>query len=160
MLTLLQIFFTDCTTASFTITSGHYGHVHHFGILGNLDFLEISQTQTPAYFCFTNNLALKELESGKCVDTITNTNLQLVLTNNCKGPWRYNPDNKNLTGIKGGYCLSPWLYSKRPHEVRFVPGLSPCAKWNRVILNPCKYLVFFSSLYARGKLFHKLPLWI
>ena len=116
--------------------------MHHYGTYENLYLLEFSKTQPPAYFCFTNTLALKELESGKCVGTISKTNLQLVLTNNCKRLWRYNSDNESLIDIKAEYCFSPWSYSKPPPEVRFVPGLSPCAKWNRVVLNPSKYAVF------------------
>ena len=149
-----KFFFTDCTKANFTITSEPHGYVHHYGIFGNFDFLEYSKTQPPAYFCFTNNFALKELVSGKCVGIISNANKQLILTNNCRELWRYNPENETLIAIKyPAHCFGPWEYTAQQPEIKYIPGLSPCAHWNRVVLNLSKcvvFLLFFDFNYLHG----------
>ena len=124
-----------CATANFTITSGRYGNVHHYGIYEGFDLLEFSQLP-PAYFCFTANRALLEIETRKCVRAITSTNLQLILFNSCEEPWIYNADKEELVDTNTGYCFSSWYYPIPPPEVNFVPGLSPCADWNHIILNP------------------------
>ena len=124
-----------CATANFTITSERYGNVHRYGIYEGIDLLEFSQLP-PAYFCFTANLALLEIETRKCIGAITSTDLQLILSNNCEEPWIYNADKEELVDINIGYCFSSWNYLEPPPEVQFVPGLSPCADWNHMILNP------------------------
>ena len=144
-------FLSDCATANFTIQSFRYSYVCHYGIYDKLDLLEFSSTQTPAHFCFTSNNALQEVVTGKCVNSVTNSNLQLVLTNDCSGlffhQWVYNPNSKQLININTGYCFSAWYYLLPPPEVQFVPGLSPCAEWNRVMLSPSKYLVYFFQFF-------------
>jgi hypothetical protein len=141
---LLLLLCTDSATENFTISSARYGHVRYYGIHENLGLLEFSKSLPPAYFFFTTNFALQEVKSGKCVDTLSKTNRQLVLTSHCKVSWRYSQDTENLISTntdKSGDCISPWSYSKPPAEVQFVPGLSECAEWNRVVLRPSKYFI-------------------
>ena len=139
-------FSIECSTANFTIGSPEYGHVQHYGFYENLDLLDFSKTQPPTQFCFTTNEALLDVEAGKCVGFISSTNLQLVLlVDACDGislqQWLYYSDQQLLVDITTTLCMSPWDYPVPPPDVQFVPGLSPCAEWNHIILNPSKYFI-------------------
>ncbi|CAB3976565.1 Hypothetical predicted protein [Paramuricea clavata] len=127
---------TGCASANFTIYSEQYGYLRRYGIYENLDLLEFSRTLPPSYFCFTSNYALEEIESGKCVGLETSTDLQLILTNNCKETWMYNSNEQKLVDSNIGYCVSAWNYPVPPPDVQFVSGLSPCAEWNHIVLIP------------------------
>ena len=134
-----KCFFTDCATSNFTITSENHGHVRHYSIDRYLYFL--SKTLPPAYFCFTNNFALKELESGKCVSVKNDAYIEL--TNDCTEPWKYDPDKNQLSYNMSRRCFSPW---KAPEILRPVAGLShECRDWNKVVLKPSKYLLSLSQ---------------
>lgn len=144
-------FSVECSTANFTIESPGYGYVHHYGIYEKLDLLEFSKTQPPTQFCFTSDNALLNVEAGKCIGFITRTNLQLVLlVDACDGPspqqWLYYSDNQRLLDLTVTLCMSSWYYSLPPPDVQFVPGLSPCAGWNKIILNPSKFFTSCSCM--------------
>jgi hypothetical protein len=142
---ILLFLYIGCATANFTIASARYGNVHHYGVYEDLDLLEFAQLP-PAYFCFTSNHALLEVKTRKCVGAINSTNLQLILTSNCNEPWTYISDVQELVDTNIGYCFSPWYYPLSPVQVGFVPGLSPCGEWNRMILNPSKYSIYRAFL--------------
>jgi hypothetical protein len=118
--------------------------VHHYGIYDNLDLLEFSKTLSAAHFRFTstNVLELQETPSTKpkkCVNRLTNTNEQLILTENCDGgdQWAYNSTAQLLqdqTAQDKG-CFSPWNYRGRPPpDLDITAGVSPCDGWNQIIL--------------------------
>ena len=139
-------FSTECSSANFTIESPECGYLHHYGIYENLDLLEFSITQPPTQFCFTINNALLDIEAQKCVGVITNTNVQLVLPEDaCDGlslqQWIYDSDQKHLVDLTVSLCMSPWNYPIPPPDVNCVPGLSPCAEWNDITLQPSKYFI-------------------
>ena len=126
---------TDCETANFTITSATYGAVRHYPIHRYLNFVS-NKTLPPAYFCFTRNSALKELQSGNCVSGDDDLFLRLH-NNNCTESWKYDPDKNHLRYKNSGYCFSPWAAPKLPQpEHRVVAGLSRCVNWNKVVLKP------------------------
>ncbi|XP_028403883.1 uncharacterized protein LOC114526472 [Dendronephthya gigantea] len=138
---VLKGFPTVCDSANFTIQCiEQFGYVHHYGIYEKLDLLEFSTTLSPTHFVLKSNGALQDVETGKCVNSITRTHFQLVLSNVCSGPdvdlWTYNSSNERLVNINTGLCFSPWYYPLSPSDVSYVPGLSPCADYNRMILTP------------------------
>jgi hypothetical protein len=65
----------------------------------------------------------------------------------------YNSNEQKLVDSNIGYCLSAWNYPVPPSDVQFVPGLSPCAEWNHIVLIPSKCLhsieFFFHNIELR-----------
>ena len=128
--------------STFRLKSQRYGYVHHYGIYDDLDLLEFSQTLPPAHFTFSSKNVIEFQETAttkKCVNRLTTTNQQLILTDNCDegDQWAYNPSAlllQDATAIEQG-CFSPWDDQGRPPpDIEITTGVSPCDEWNQIIL--------------------------
>ena len=113
--------------------------MRRFGIHGNSDYLQISETRSPDYFRFTNQNVLQEINTGKCV--FRRSDQYLVLTFNCNGTtstkWSYDSRAKYLkvVPVDRNLCFSPWGFS----VTEVTPGLSYCNAWNEIVLKPGWY---------------------
>ncbi|XP_046848209.1 uncharacterized protein LOC124441784 [Xenia sp. Carnegie-2017] len=124
------------------IYSARYGYVSRYGPYNDLDLLEFSKTKPAAVFKVIPTRILQEIKSQKCVHRITNTNMQLVLKHDCSNgllnpvdKWMYNDFKLQDYTAPGAPCWSPWNYQGRdPPAVKFVPGLSTCAEYNKINL--------------------------
>ncbi|XP_046846164.1 uncharacterized protein LOC124439908 isoform X2 [Xenia sp. Carnegie-2017] len=123
------------------IYTARYGNVSHYGVYGNLDFLEFSKNKPAAVFKVLPKSMLQEISTKKCVHRISNGNKQLVLTYDCSEAtmfpvdmWKYNSVKKWLQDLtsSGEVCLSPWTNSRAPYDIQTLTGLSPCALWNQM----------------------------
>lgn len=124
-------------TVRYRIVSHSFGYVHHYGIYKKVDRLAFSHIHPAAQFRFTNQNALQETKTGKCVNH--RPGKLLVLTSNCDvDRWTYDSNNRHLKVVasngSGPLCFSPWGSNGPPRDISVHPGLSRCSNWNKIIL--------------------------
>ena len=140
---LILFFYFVCTVENslcVKIYSSRYGYLSRYGLYHDLDLLEFSKTKPAAVFKVIPSDILQEIKTKKCVHRITNTNMQLVLTHDCSNgllnpvdKWIHKDLKLRDYTAPGAPCLSPWNYQGRdPSAVKFVPGLSTCAEYNKI----------------------------
>lgn len=104
--------------------------------------LEFS-TANPGRFRYLLNGVIQEINTSRCLNLVSPTEHQVILTPKCSGPnllkWHYNESTQYLVRNEKENCISPWDYSSRlPLHVKYVPGLSPCSEYNKVFIQ-CEY---------------------
>ena len=120
---------------------------HRFGYLrligdAQSNLLEFS-TGNPGRFRYLLNGVIQELNSSRCLNLVSPTEQQVILTTKCSGPgllkWYYDESTQCLIHNETKLCISPWDHSSRlPLYVKYVPGLSLCRGYNKVLIQ-CEY---------------------
>ncbi len=157
----------DDTT--FRIRSAQYGYVHHYGIYDDLDLLNFSLPLPPAHFRLTSENVLQEINTGKCVNRLTPTNRQLILTENCDPStadrWAYDSTSHYLKDVAMGdtWCFSPWANPLPPYDISILAGVSPCSWWNHISLETGGCLSFlhkFDVVIISGQSTPKMSIFV
>ena len=101
----------------------------------------------PGRFRYLLNGVIQEIKTSRCLNLVSPTEQQVILTPKCCGPdllkWYYNESTQYLVHNETKKCISPWDYSSRlPVHVKYVPGLSSCSGYNKVLIQ-CEYTALF-----------------
>ena len=114
-----------------------YGYLRPIGDAES-KLLEFS-TANPGRFRYLLNGVIQEINTSRCLNLVSQTEQQVILTPKCSGPdllkWHYNESTQYLVHNETKKCISPWNYSSRlPVHIKYVSGLSPSRGYNKVLI--------------------------